>query len=136
LAAACREVEVWPVRANAGFLARCLQHPDFLAGEVDTGFIGARLEALVDAAPSPDAVTAALALAAEHAAADVGLPTEGDRYSPWQATPDGLYGFRLNAPARVTHRVEIAGETVSGDARPFLPGEWRWLVGAQDRLEE
>ena len=136
LADACREVEIWPVRANAAFLARCLEHPDFLAGEVDTGFIGARLDELVEARPSPDAVVAALALAAEHAAADVGLPADGDRYSPWQATPDGLYGFRLNGPARVTHRVEIAGATVSGEARPFLPGEWRWLVGADGGLEE
>jgi propionyl-CoA carboxylase alpha chain/3-methylcrotonyl-CoA carboxylase alpha subunit len=136
LADACREVEVWPVRTNAAFLARCLDHPDFLAGEVDTGFIGARQEALTKAPPSPDAVTAALALAAEHAAAEVGLPVDGDRFSPWQATPDGLYGFRLNGPGRTAHRVEINGEPAEGDARPLLPGEWRWLVGAEGRLEE
>jgi propionyl-CoA carboxylase alpha chain/3-methylcrotonyl-CoA carboxylase alpha subunit len=136
LAAACREVEIWPVRANAAFLARCLEHPDFVAGEVDTGFIGARLEALVAASLSPDARTAALALAAEHAAADVGLPADGDRFSPWQATPEGLYGFRLNGAARVTHRVEVAGETLTGEARPLIPGEWRWLVGEGEQLEE
>ncbi|WP_304177353.1 acetyl/propionyl/methylcrotonyl-CoA carboxylase subunit alpha, partial [Phenylobacterium aquaticum] len=32
LAQACAEVEVWPVKTNAGFLARCLDHPDFIAG--------------------------------------------------------------------------------------------------------
>ena len=32
-------VEVWPVKTNAGFLARCLEAPDFIAGDVDTGFI-------------------------------------------------------------------------------------------------
>jgi propionyl-CoA carboxylase alpha chain/3-methylcrotonyl-CoA carboxylase alpha subunit len=136
LAEACREVEVWPVRTNAAFLARCLDDPDFVAGDVDTGFIPARLERLIAAAPSADVRTAALALAAEDAAVHVGLPPAGDRFSPWQATPDGLYGFRLNGPARTTHRVEVDGELVEGEARPWSPGEWRWLVGEGGRLEE
>jgi propionyl-CoA carboxylase alpha chain/3-methylcrotonyl-CoA carboxylase alpha subunit len=109
LAEACRQVEVWPVRTNAAFLARCLDHPDFLAGEVETSFIAGRMGDLVDVAPSKDAAVAALALAAEDAAAEVGLPPDSDRLSPWQATPDGLYGFRLNAPARTLHHIEFAG---------------------------
>jgi len=136
LADVCREVEVWPVRTNAAFLARCLDHPDFIAGDVDTAFIPDRLDALVSARPSADVMIAALAIAAEDAAAHLGLPADGDRLGPWQATPDGLYGFRLNAPAFTTHRVEVAGETVTGRARPFLPGEWRWLVDYEGRLEE
>ena len=136
LAETCREVEVWPVRTNAAFLARCLDHPDFIDGEVDTGFIPARLDQLVSAEPSSDVKIAALALAAEDASAKLGLPGDGDRLSPWQATPDGLYGFRLNAPAFTTHRVEVDGETLVGRARPFLPGEWRWLVEHEGRLEE
>ena len=39
LAAACRAVEVWPVKTNAGFLARAAADPDFLRGDIDTGFI-------------------------------------------------------------------------------------------------
>ena len=39
LAKACAHVEVWPVRTNAGFLARCLSEPAFSAGNIDTGFI-------------------------------------------------------------------------------------------------
>src|SRR5436190_3135275 len=34
LAAAVETVEVWPVKTNAGFLARALRHPDFVAGAV------------------------------------------------------------------------------------------------------
>ena len=34
-----RQVEVWPVKTNAGFLARASADPDFRAGDVDTGFI-------------------------------------------------------------------------------------------------
>ena len=136
LAAACREVEVWPVRTNAAFLARCLEHPDFLSGDVDTGFIPGRQDELVPAKPSSDAFVAALALAAEDAAAAMGMPSEGDRLSPWQATPDGLYGFRLNAGSSTHHRVEVAGETVVGGARPLAEGEWRWLVEHEGRFEQ
>ena len=56
LAAACRTVEVWPVKTNAAFLARCLADPDFLAGTVDTGFIGERLATLVPPAEPSDRV--------------------------------------------------------------------------------
>ncbi|HEY9236630.1 MULTISPECIES: acetyl/propionyl/methylcrotonyl-CoA carboxylase subunit alpha [Phenylobacterium] len=97
LAQACSEVEVWPVRTNAGFLARCLDHPDFIAGEVDTGFIEARIEAL---AARPDPTEPALAAAAmaltltEEDAAPAG---------PWAA----LTGFRLNAPSSRTMRLYL-----------------------------
>ena len=87
LARACAAVEVWPLKTNAGFLARCLAEPDFIAGEVDTGFIEARLEALT-AAPSPsEAVLSAAAAAA------IGDFSQGAPADPWQ----GLTGFRQNS---------------------------------------
>jgi 3-methylcrotonyl-CoA carboxylase alpha subunit len=52
LAFACGSTEVWPVKTNAGFLARLLSEPDFVAGQVDTGFIEARLDRLT-ATPEP-----------------------------------------------------------------------------------
>ncbi|WP_434389976.1 biotin carboxylase N-terminal domain-containing protein [Melittangium boletus] len=91
LAAACRAVRVWPVKTNAAFLARCLEHPDFLAGTVDTGFIGARLDALVPRAEPSEAVLQAAAAA---------------RLTPPAAAPPG---FRLNAPPRVEVRLESEG---------------------------
>src|SRR6187200_512783 len=39
LAAILDEVEVWPVRTNAGFLFNALLQPEFGAAEIDTGFI-------------------------------------------------------------------------------------------------
>ena len=39
LAKACGQIEVWPVKTNAGFLARAASHADFIAGRIDTGFI-------------------------------------------------------------------------------------------------
>ena len=99
LAGACAEVEVWPVKTNAAFLARCLAEPDFVAGRVDTGFIGARLEALV---PSPAAPEPALVAAAAVARLVDGRSAHAA--SPWEAAPGPALGFRVNgggAPVRL-----------------------------------
>jgi acetyl/propionyl-CoA carboxylase alpha subunit len=98
LAEACRSVEAWPVKTNAAFLARCLEHHEFLAGEVDTGFIEGRLQALTATpAPSPEVLAAA---------ARTRLERDRDG-SPWTA----LTGFRLNAPAARSVRLQW-GETL------------------------
>ncbi|WP_293898367.1 acetyl/propionyl/methylcrotonyl-CoA carboxylase subunit alpha [Phenylobacterium sp.] len=109
LAEACAEVEVWPVKTNAGFLVRCLETPDFIAGAVDTGLIGRDLDALTAAAePSPEARATAGWAFREAIATDLDP-------SPWVE----LKGFRLNAPpARTAHlflgdtavEVELADE--------------------------
>jgi acetyl/propionyl-CoA carboxylase alpha subunit len=108
LARACRAVEVWPVKTNAAFLARCLDHPAFVAGAIDTGFIEAHLAALVPAA----AVPADAALAAARA-----LVAESPDNSPWNA----LTGFRMNAPASFEARLEIAGEIHAVLVDPTAP---------------
>ena len=135
----------WRPRAARSKFGRCaptrpswraVSHPDFVAGDVDTGFIPSRQDALVATHPSSDAAVAALALAAEDAAAELGLPAESDRMSPWQATPDGLYGFRLNAPMRTTHHVELAGEDIEGGAHPIAAGEWRWRIEHAGETED
>jgi propionyl-CoA carboxylase alpha chain/3-methylcrotonyl-CoA carboxylase alpha subunit len=93
LAAACRSVEIWPVKTNAGFLANALAHPDFIAGEVETGFIPARIDAL-----RPPAEPSAPVL--EAAAADA-IARSG--------TPSGLVGFRLNAASETIVHLDCAG---------------------------
>jgi propionyl-CoA carboxylase alpha chain/3-methylcrotonyl-CoA carboxylase alpha subunit len=98
LADACREVEVWPVRTNAAFMARCLDHPDFLAGEVDTSFIPVRQDALAAAAtPSEAAVEDAVRQQVERL---VMQNQHEQPHSPWNSF-DGLAGFRLNGVARL-----------------------------------
>ena len=68
---------VWPVRTNASFLAKALEHPDFVAGDVDTGLIGRDGEAMA-AAPLPSA--------------------EGLTLAAMELVPaHDLQGFRLNA---------------------------------------
>ena len=109
LSRACAEVEVWPVKTNAGFLTRCLAHPDFVAGAVDTGFIEARLEALLPPTEPSPAVLAAAATAALQS-------TPAEAASPWT----GLTGFRLNGPPvrRVTLDLEGRALQVELDGSP------------------
>ncbi|WP_159979899.1 MULTISPECIES: acetyl/propionyl/methylcrotonyl-CoA carboxylase subunit alpha [unclassified Novosphingobium] len=54
------DTAVWPVRTNASFLVKALQHPDFAAGNVDTGLIGRDGEALAEP-PVPSAVSLRIA---------------------------------------------------------------------------
>jgi acetyl/propionyl-CoA carboxylase alpha subunit len=107
LAEACDGVEVWPVKTNAGFLARCLEQPDFIAGDVDTGFIERHLaELTASAEPSPAALSAA---------ADAAMmvdETEAPDPSPWR----DLTGFRLNAEPETTVRLFLHGKPVIADA--------------------
>ncbi|HMO74262.1 MAG TPA: biotin carboxylase N-terminal domain-containing protein [Sphingopyxis sp.] len=69
---------IWPVKTNSAFLIAALDHPDFVAGTVDTGLIGRDGDAMTaEPEPSAQALTnAAMAM-----------------------TPRSLQaGFRLNAP--------------------------------------
>ena len=105
LADACAEVAVWPVKTNAGFLARCLSDPDFVAEDVDTGFIETRLDRLVgDGRPSTAALSFAAALFLARDA--------GDENTPWSAL-DGASGFRLNGDPRAHMRLMLGGELVA-----------------------
>jgi acetyl/propionyl-CoA carboxylase alpha subunit len=111
LCEACDGVEVWPVKTNAGFLVRCLEEPDFIAGEVDTGFIERRLEALT-ATPEPS--SAALSAAADAATVVI---EEGAADDPWV----GLQGFRLNAALETAVRLFQDGKAVLVSAMDSAP---------------
>ena len=101
LAQACAEVEIWPVKTNAGFLARCLDHPEFIAAEIDTGFIDRHLDALASTPRPSDEI---LAVAAAAALAE---PDE-DPSDPWK----GLTGFRMNREPQLTVRLFLDGAAV------------------------
>ena len=86
-------VECWPVRANAGFVARALTDTDVIAGQLDTGLVGRRGD---DWAARPAPGQALLRAAARQVIGPL---------------PD-MTGWRLNAtPAPVVVRIDD-GETV------------------------
>jgi 3-methylcrotonyl-CoA carboxylase alpha subunit len=98
---------VWPVRTNASFLVKALQHPAFAAGKVDTGLIGRDGEALAEPpVPSADSL---------RVAAQALVPTT-------LAT-----GLRLNAPPARSAWFLLDGEKIEieldgeGSAEP-MPG--------------
>ena len=97
------QVEIWPVKTNAAFLARAANDPDFRAGEVDTGFIPSKLDSLVPGASPSGGVWN---LAAEAMlACDFGGRSETTY--PWQA----LAGFRANADCDLRIALRHGGET-------------------------
>jgi 3-methylcrotonyl-CoA carboxylase alpha subunit len=107
LAAILDEVEVWPVKTNAGFLFNAVLDPDFGTGRIDTGFIERKLDELVPEPAPDDAIwrgAAAVATAEE----------EGDFLS-------GLTGFRLNAPAEASATLGRNGEFRRIDLDDDLP---------------
>ncbi|MFM6854815.1 MAG: biotin/lipoyl-containing protein, partial [Sphingopyxis sp.] len=93
LAYTCAATTVWPVKTNLGFVARCLAHPAFVRGDVDTGFIDRHAAELA---------TPALPMAqmAAHAAAELMWNADAGT-SPWA----GLPGLRINAPNHAIARV-------------------------------
>ncbi|HEX7875893.1 MAG TPA: acetyl/propionyl/methylcrotonyl-CoA carboxylase subunit alpha [Sphingobium sp.] len=93
LKAICSSVDIWPVRTNAGFLARLLGEEAFLLGGVDTGFIAAHLDRLAAKPPLAHLNEAASQVAA-----------------PWLAcvAPE-LRGLRLNLPRRTEVRLTVDG---------------------------
>jgi acetyl/propionyl-CoA carboxylase alpha subunit len=110
LAAACRAIEVWPVKTNAGFLVRVLARPEFRSGAVDTHLVEGHLEELTQLPPpAPELWQAAARAELRRRSPDTAST------SPWHR----LVGFRVNsepAPPRVTlsHRHEVREIEVAG----------------------
>jgi 3-methylcrotonyl-CoA carboxylase alpha subunit len=121
---ATTDVEVWPVRTNAGFLARLCLDEDFRSGNVDTGLIERRGEALT-VPPAPEAHHAREAASALSSRPIMGV---------WES----VTGLRLNGASRSQMRliddngaVHVVDDVVPDDGEPqeevveFFLGEGR-----------
>jgi 3-methylcrotonyl-CoA carboxylase alpha subunit len=103
LASALYGLRVWPLKTNAAFLLSCLQDPDFQAGEVTTGLIADRGEAL---AAAPVAGDNEWRVAAMQSFAPYYAPSESASAGPWVQN----FGFRLNAADSVNVTLQHGGE--------------------------
>jgi acetyl-CoA carboxylase biotin carboxylase subunit len=84
---ALRQFAILGLRTNVPFLLRVLEHPEFTAGEVDTGFVDRELPVLL-APPAPRLASAAAAVAAAVTGSPAGVrpasAAGGDREAdPW-----------------------------------------------------
>jgi len=95
LASILDEVEVWPVKTNAGFLFNALLDEDFGQARIDTGFIERKLDELVPD-PEPDDTI-------WRGAAAVATAEEDESQA-------GLAGFRLNASPNASVALGRAAE--------------------------
>jgi acetyl/propionyl-CoA carboxylase alpha subunit len=104
LADALSHAEIAGLSTNNSFLIRALRNPDFVAGEIDTGFIERHLETLVPGhGPDADILAAAARFVAEEKSAH--------GFDPWNARD----GFRLSGKA------SQAVDFVAGGRRLSVP---------------
>jgi acetyl/propionyl-CoA carboxylase alpha subunit len=104
LAAACASVRAWPVRTNAWLLARSLTDPDFLQGDIDTGFVEQRAVTLASRPMADSRIHAAGAAALALAQASGGRERD-----PWDG---GLSCFRVNETAASPMRMYEDGQPI------------------------
>ena len=121
LADACRQVEVWPVRTNAAFLARCLDHPRFVAGDVDTAFIAAEEETLTQKpCHQLERAVRAGAVALTDASFKDFANRTGQVDDPWTAHRGNIPGFRVNRAPGFDVLIDLNGpHRVSFDTSEF-----------------
>jgi acetyl-CoA carboxylase biotin carboxylase subunit len=118
LAAGLENLEIAGLKTNNAFLIRALKHPDFVAGDIDTGFIPRHLEELVPLAVTPPAM---LAAAAQFVVDE--QRTSGD---PWSAHD----GFRLGPPRPATVDLLVDGRRETVEAAPSAAAAQRLKAGA------
>ena len=119
-----------PLPSNAAFLYRLIDHPDFAAARLGTGFIADHLADLVEAAePEPGALCAAAAL----------LAGVGQGEGPWHR----LTGLRVNAPDRREARLSdgervfvtsIGAAAAHPSLRPAGEGAVLWSARGESRI--
>jgi geranyl-CoA carboxylase alpha subunit len=115
---ALRHTVAFGVTTNQTFLAACLAHPVFAAGEATTGFIGAHRAELLAAAPSEGAPAAALAALV--------LFVAGRGAMPWRA------GRVLTAAFPLPMRIDIAGQVHEVEMVRRRDGTYVAGVGGRD----
>ncbi|MGQ9908053.1 MAG: ATP-binding protein [Candidatus Flexifilum sp.] len=123
------------LRHNAAYLRRVLMHPDYLAGNIDTGFIAHHPELLADPVepPAHGWIAAALAWREQRGAAVDGLPAANWRSNPYRPERHTLRAGDMKGQVALTDRgggrwtVELNGTQHAVQAAHN--GAGRWQIG-------
>ncbi len=115
---ACAEMEIAPVKTNAGFLVRCLSEPEFVEGGIDTQFLtkhGDQISARPAASSKVNAAAAAhfVSLSRKKPKVKRTAASPEEAASPWGR----LEGFRVNAAPSLDVRMLLDGKRVLAVAR-------------------
>jgi 3-methylcrotonyl-CoA carboxylase alpha subunit len=115
---ACQSVQIWPVKTNAGFLARCLGNERFACGDVDTALIASAGASLSARPPPSEKSYAAAGWLLMHSAPQAHPNGALSAPSPWRR----LAGFRVNASTNIGIRTVFDGvsRSVSPSIEPNL----------------
>ncbi|UII69973.1 acetyl/propionyl/methylcrotonyl-CoA carboxylase subunit alpha [Pseudomonas sp. HN11] len=92
------------VATNQPLLVDLLKHPDFVSGAFSTGFIAEHFSEVPPLTPSTEQLVLAAALFYQHSA---------------NQHPQGLAGWRNNASAPCTYRLEVNGDIHTVSAEPL-----------------
>ena len=121
LSNACHSTDIYPVRTNAAFLRRALDHEDFQAGHIDTGFIERHLDALLPPVELRetvimDAITTLVAYEQEDCwfSSNGAQPFAAPSGKPWR----DITGFRLNGQPQRKVRVMHGGTIYERELSP------------------
>ena len=130
---------VFGVATNLPLLREIAMHPQFAAGDVDTGFVDRELETLTrPRPPAPESLLLAASLALD-AAADAAQASDSDspwaRGDAWRMTGSGRQALGLRTPAflqlsatRQGSRIDIALPDSSLTGNVFADGEDRYRI--------
>jgi 3-methylcrotonyl-CoA carboxylase alpha subunit len=96
---ALQQMVVLGLTTNVDFLLSLLDHPAFVAGEVDTGYVDRHLDDILPAAPQmhPEGLIALAVAEMQGKAATTepaGAAADSDRYSPWNRADRFRIGLR------------------------------------------
>lgn len=130
LAGALDRSVVWPLRTNAGFLVKALAHPDFAAGQVDTGLIAREGEALMPAILPSDAALTKASAAIGGAGALAGFRLNGGRQRNGRVLVDGQpVDVTLDAGSKTIASAPQARTLVTEHGRSWQVTPWRAASG-------
>ncbi len=106
---------IWPLRTNAGFLFRCVDHSAFRAANISTGFIESFAEELIPSESTPTRVI-------DSALGNEILLTSEDLSDNFgEGASKALIGFRLNSAPTIRAVFHGNGQTIVADT-PKFPG--------------
>jgi acetyl-CoA carboxylase biotin carboxylase subunit len=129
---ALAQMQLLGLRNNIAFLRRILNHPEFIAGNVDTGFIDRHPELLTEMDDVPLIALVAAAAAKEGLPQDMPLASAPVIDKPRSLAGAYLKHWRNNAYRPIRHQFKTGANTYTVNLTPIGQNRYRVQVGEQE----